>query len=80
MEQHGFLTGKIPAYLIGNESNMVLLSQEEYSHLWSEAAAPGNVHKGYFYNTYDHGLSNGLFIGEGTDMVAEVRNGQLYRS
>jgi hypothetical protein len=70
-----------PAYLIGSEGDMVLLSHEEYSNLWSgDTAAPKVVHKGYFYNTYDHGLNNGLFIADDTGFMAETRNGLVYRA
>ncbi|MFX3625447.1 MAG: hypothetical protein ACE3JP_15810 [Ectobacillus sp.] len=72
---------RMPAYIIGDDNNMVLLSHDEYSNVWSQnGASPKVVHKGWFYNTYDHGLNNGLFIAEDSAFMAETRNGAVYRA
>ncbi|WP_028402331.1 hypothetical protein [Ectobacillus panaciterrae] len=71
---------RMPAYIIGNDNDMVLLSHEEYNSLWSKEASPQVVHKGWFYNTNDHGLNNGLFIADDSMFMAETRNGVVYRA
>ena len=79
METHRFSYDKKPVYLVGDENDMILLSDEEYTSIWNgNVATPKVVHKGYFYSTYDQGLNNGLFFQDTANIIAEVRNGQVY--
>ncbi|WP_416829096.1 hypothetical protein [Ectobacillus polymachus] len=79
METFDFSSERRPAYLVGDENDMILLSQEEYISKWN-GSVPKHVYKGHFYSTYDLGLNNGLFFEETASMIAEIRNGQVCKT